>query len=189
MKKRILGAVIAAVVMMLLFAACSDEPQLIAYETASKVSSVSATQFGSNYYVVVSWSAAKDGSGYRVFAQQSGTKSIIDCDYGQNISVYSPKIAGITGGPTVGNPSSYLDTQPNTDPDAWSKLIRVQYTVTSGNSSGGGTITSTINGDLPSGIWRFGVQTVSPYPNTTYSDIKWSEYVTVASGTLINNTW
>jgi len=178
MKKRILGAVIAAVVMMLLFAACSDEPQLIAYETADKVSAVNVAQIGSNYFVIVSWSAAKDGSGYRVYAQQSGTKSIIDCGWGQNEDVYSSK-AG-----TVGSPYSYLDTKPNIGAiDSWSKCIEVQYQVTYGT---GILATSEIDGDLPSGSWRFGVQTVSPYPNTANSDIKWSDYISVLSGTPIN---
>jgi len=168
MKKRIIGAVIAAVVMMLLFAACSDEPQLVAWEKAEKVAKVDVTQISGFYFVIISWDAAKNGTGYDVYAQQKDTKTLISCGYGQNKLTYR---VGSTG-----TPLTSIDSIDNTEIDKWSKCIAVQYTYIYGT---GGSATTYTRGDLPPGTYRFGVQTRTALTNTNPSDIKWSDDFTV----------
>jgi len=78
MKKRLMSAVIAAVVLMALFAACGDEVQTVANETAKQVGTITVTQLAKNYYVVVSWDAVEGGTGYQVYVQVEGKNNILN---------------------------------------------------------------------------------------------------------------
>jgi len=175
MKKRIIGAIIAAIVMALLFAACGD-PQIVEQSKASTVDAVNVAQISSNYFVVVSWTATKDASGYNVFIQQQDKNTINSITGAQNSKIYRAPPSGST----LYQPY-YIDIADNDDIDAWSTYISVQFTL----GTGGSVYKS---GTLPADTsYRFGVQTISPLPNKTNSDIKWSEYVRVVAPA--NLTW
>jgi hypothetical protein len=110
MKKRLISAVIAAVVLMFLLAAC-DEPQevkIVGYAQSETVEKVTATQTINRAYITVTWDAITNGSSYNVYVQQEGKKSMNYIGNGQNNSIYG----GVDG-----------TSIPNTDLDKWSYNI------------------------------------------------------------------
>jgi len=171
MKKNFIGAAAAAVVLMVLFAACDNEPQevkLVGYPLAAQVSSVTVTQTSNKYHIIVSWDAIKDGNGYKVYYQQEDKNTVDSFGAAQNDFTY-PSAS------TVSGTYAYLDNlTANDDVDKWSAAISVKFTYT----SYGLTYT---RGTLPPGTYRFGVQSSDTDPNHKDSDIKWSDYITVAA--------
>jgi len=161
MKKRLIGAALVAVVIMAVFASCSDEPQDVNvvndyinivndyFTRSNAVSSVSAAQTTDNNYVIVSWDAIEGGVSYNVYIQQQGKNTINANGYGQNNYTYSV----VDGSSSV-----------NTDIDKWSVNITVR------------SYYGYIN--LPAGNYRFGV-TAQDITHNTQSDITWSGYITV----------
>jgi len=168
MKKRLIGAAIAAVVLMTLFAACGDDVQTIAYDEAEQVGDITVTQIAKNYYVVISWDAVEDGTGYSVYAQQEGKKTVINLGSGNNSNTYS------NYSPETEN----VKSTPNSDIDKWVKVVDVKYNKIDvyGESS-----YITPQGSFPSGSFRFGVQTNTLLPNHEDSEIKWSDYITITA--------
>jgi len=159
MKRKLIGAALAAVVLMILFAACSDEPQLVAWQPAKSVAAVTPEQTTDKYYVLIKWDAIEDGTNYQVYVQEEGKKTVYQFGGGQNSNIYSPT----TGFPSI----------PNTDRDKWSKIISVEYTITG---------TTYTDGELPNGKkYRFGVVTEDIKPSHSSSEIKWSDYISVAA--------
>lgn len=169
-----MGAVIAAIVLMALSASCAPDVQdvnIVGYEQAGQVSSVTVSQIGSNYYVLISWDAVKNGTDYLVYYQQDGKKTANYLGNGQNQST----ISTTTG--TTYSPPSLVYTR-NTDLDKWSTTISIQYT---SSYTFGGTTTTSTSGVLAPGTYRFGVATNDINPLNTTSDVKWSAPFTVAA--------
>jgi len=170
MKKRLMSAAIAAVVLMALFAACGEEVQTVANETAKQVGTITVTQLANNYYVVISWDAVEDGTGYSVYAQPEGKKTVIQ--------LYSSSASNTNTYSNTDPVSDNYKSTPNSDIDKWNYIANVKYTQKTGSSS---SPTITYPGDVPSGSVRFGVQTRNALPNHEYSEIKWSDYVTITA--------
>jgi len=197
MKKRLMSAAIVAVVLMALFAACGDDVQTVANETAKQVETITVTQLAKNYKVLVSWDAVEGGTGYRVYAQVDGKNSIISNGgssnnygdiWGWNQTNYSNETPE----------SEYLKETPNASAvDNYVCTLNVQYIYTDydlvwdstagkyvpdKDANGNPIINNTsIQGIIPAGRVRFGVQTYTANPNQQPSEIKWSDPVTIAA--------
>jgi len=176
MKKRLMSAVIAAVVLMALFAACGEEVQTVASETANQVGDITVTQLAKNCYVLISWDAVEDGTGYQVYCQQEGKKSVIELDWGWQWNTI-----------TNNDPEDeYLDYKAITDPDKWCYPAQVKRKRLDGPASD--PYISYI-GKVPTGRVRFGVQTYTANPNKAQSEIKWSDYKDIAAPKDVDNTY
>ena len=156
MKKRLIGAVLSAVVLMILFTACSDDTQevrIVGYAQADTVSRVSVEQTSITYnnairYVIITWDAIENGTDYTVYVKQDGKKSIVSLGSGTNAYSYSTADGSSTN---------------NYDFDKWSLRIKASDIV--------GT------GSYISSSYRFGVSASDSNPNHTYSDIVWSDTI------------
>jgi len=150
MKKKLFGMALIAVFLMVMFSACDIEVISTAPK-ASKPSNVIAETFNMRY-VKLSWKAASGATGYNLYAQKVGTKTIISLSAsGQNDSIYMPK------------GTDDFDKAKNLDIDAWSALIYVyNYSTAGGNA-------------ITTGNYKFGVSARDADPNHTSSDIAWSK--------------
>jgi hypothetical protein len=140
---------------MVMFAACSDEPQevkIVGYDVkASKVASVTVET--SNDYILITWDAVENGTDYYIYDQKEKSKTVSTLYNGNNIT------NNLEGPDNYGSFNSSTGVWTNgTDPDKWSFLIHISW-FTGYNGS-----------------YRFGVQTIDADPNKSASDIKWSDY-------------
>jgi len=189
MKKRLMSAAIAAVVLMALFAACGEEVQTVANETAKQVGTITVTQLAKNYKVLVSWDAVEDGTAYRVYAQVDGKNTVLLSypeTWGWNqvtVSNNTPESEDVKYTPNASAVDNYvcvLDVQYiYTDYD-YSWDATAGKFVPDKDADGKPIINYTnIEGKLPSGKVRFGVQTHTAKPNQQPSEIKWSDPVDI----------
>jgi len=158
MKKRLIGIALIAVVMMVMFAACSDETVIVS-PTAGKPSDVKARQSADNKFVIITWTAAKDAYDHNVYGQQVGMNTVseyYDSSYYDTVITNKKKILldNNPGGPT------YIE---NTDPDAWIAVIPV----IAASYAGGNDITS-------GKTFKFGVQASPSKPNQVESGVAWA---------------
>jgi len=194
MNKKIIGAVIAAVVLLGAFAACSDEPQdvnVVDYDlrNAKQVTDLNVNQVGSNYYLIFTWTAVDNGSGYKLYYKEEGKKTVKEFQqpWGYSNSTVSAKspVAGRQG-------PAGLEWTRNTDVDKYNLNVDVQYTVTT-TYTGIGAPAPDIdyNGELPPGTYRFGIKTYDVRERVDPSDIKWSKPITVAApaGVTYTTAW
>jgi len=152
MKKRLIGAVLTAVVLMVLFAACSNDPQevsVVSMKQADAPSNVKAVQTTDKQYVIVTWDAAQNGVSYGVYAQLEGKKTVFSVGgYAQNYYTYSTKDG---------------DTSTNDDIDKWSLRYRL-YSL-----------------DDLIGSVRFGVIAEDIDATSQFSGVSWTDYITVVA--------
>ena len=138
MKKGLIGVAIAIVVLMVLFTACDKdkEPQdvnLVGFSKAQSVAFVTATQIGSNYYVLVSWDAVENGSNYDLYYKQEGKKTVNNYYAGTGSRGVGPQNRyTITTSSITSSTIPQISTTANTDIDKWSAVIDVQYNTYSG---------------------------------------------------------
>jgi len=193
MNKKIIGAVIAAVVLIVAFAACSDEPQevnVVDYDyqgNAKQVAAVNVAQVDSNYNLILTWEAAQDGTGYDVYCQKEGTKTV------KQLNGMGPTNEGSFSANTPAvnqkGPAGLKWTDNKTNPDNWTFAIAVQYTETTTYGTGVGAISnSQLRGNLPPGSYRFGIRTYDAINRHSPSDIKWTTYTPVAAPADVTNT-
>jgi len=195
MKKRIIGAVIATIVMMALTAACAPEVQdvnLVGQDlNAAQVSKVEVSQKGDNYFVIASWDAVKNGTGYHVYAQPDGKKTVIDLGdiwyYGNWAGVWADNdwnwVFKTPEAPDNTWKETYIDWDDknrNTDVDKWSAFIKIKHTRTKYASDPENKETVTV-GQLAPGKYRIGIQTNDINPNNNDSEIKWSAPIDIAA--------
>jgi len=187
MKKRIIGAAIAAIVLMALVAACAPEVQdvsIVDDYQAAQVAKVEAAQKGDNYYVIVSWDAAKNGTGYGLYAQPDGKKTVINLwdagnvwtsnDWNWVINPQDPD--NLWKEPEI----DWSDKNKNTDVDKWSAFIKIKHTRTKYADDPDDKETTTV-GTLAPGKYRFGVKTFDGSPKNSDSEIKWSAPFDIAA--------
>jgi hypothetical protein len=161
MKNKLVVAALAALLVCgLAFTACENGVQdvKIAYDKANAVAGVTAVlttgaTASGDRAVIVSWDAAEDANGYRLFVREGDKKTV------QQIN---------SGGGSGNYPQNYVvyaladgSTTSNTDPDKWSALVSISGSASTGKS------------------YTFGIQT-SPLTqgSVTYSDIVWSNAIT-----------
>jgi hypothetical protein len=153
MKKRLISVLIAVVFLMVMFAACSDEPQevkVVGYDTsnssASNIKAVRATGVGS--LVIVTWDAAENASNYNLYVKQEGKKTITDASSNYKGNGFSYGADGIAN-------------TPNTDVDKWTAIVNLANDIYPAGSS-----------------FRIGVRaTVIGNGDLSANGIKWSEPV------------
>jgi len=169
--KRIFGAAFAAMMVLALFAGCDTEPQevkVVGFAQAGAPSNVKAVQTTDKNYIIVYWDASKDGESYNVYVQQKDKKTHKWVSEGNNSFSYSTTDGTYRSWSSSGG---YVYST-NTDADKWSARIGV------------GSITTVLNSSsepVPAGTYRFGVSAESTSPEQQNSDIKWSDYITVAN--------
>jgi len=192
MKKRLIGAALIAVILMVAFAACEDET-VVVWPTASKASNVTAVQSADKTHVIITWDAAKDAIGYGdwISVQKDGKNQsdnlwISDevlrpgtgtwVDDGMGGTTWVPPSWDPSGNirPTntvkvKTNDASGITTEPNTDVDKWLAIVTV---VPSASAAGS---------DITAGSFKFGVKTRNAKPNEAVSDIAWSKPVSLTS--------
>jgi ABC-type antimicrobial peptide transport system permease subunit len=167
MKKRLISVLIAVVFLMVMFAACSDEPQEvnIADYSASgpSVGKVEA-KVGTNLKkVIVTWEAANNATGYNVYYQKEGVKAPSSIGSGLN-NYYTYDGNG---------DQTYASGSPvyNTDPNKWTAIFDIP--------------TTTNPYTFTSGKYKFGVQVKEVIGDAyNYFPVKWSDPIDVTIVTV-----
>ena len=170
MKRKMIGVAVAAVVLMAFFAACDNGAQdvkTIGYLVADAPTGVKAAQTTDKNYVIITWDAVQNGTGYTVYWQLDGKKTITQL---------------FSGGSYSGNSNSFTyavadgKESPNSDVDKWSGLLEIDPTYKIGDTE----FKSPYLGKI-----RFGVRANVLVPGSgstgNTSDVVWSDYITVAA--------
>ena len=180
MKRKMIGAVVAAVVLMAFFAACDNGAQdvkSVGQIQPDAPASVSAVQSKDKYAVILTWDAVKDGTSYSVYYQIDGKKTIGQLSNGQNQYTYNPADGT--------NQADDGKTLYNTDVDKWSASLTIDpdYKI-------GGTVIKSTTRYL--GKVKFGVRANAYIPGTGWgtgnssSDITWSAPIDVTAPVVEN---
>jgi len=114
MKKGLIGAVIAAVVLMVLFPACGpEEVKVVEMVKASAPSNVSASYAAATRILTVKWEAAENAVEYGLYAQQNNVRDIIEIDSISPDDVYDILYPGYSTLTKVSNAYTYTVTIPS----------------------------------------------------------------------------
>jgi hypothetical protein len=161
MKKRLISVLIAVVFLMVMFAACSDEPQEVKVVGQSMsnptVNSVTVVKSNDNKSVILTWDAVENGTAYTVYWQREGKKTVERI--GSEVYDYSDSPLKFIGWWKTYNAA--LVSSDNTDQDKWTAVY-------------------TFNTATPSAKYRFGISaSVVGAGSLNTTSIKWSEYIQI----------
>ena len=102
MKKGLIGAVIAAVVLMVLFPACGpSEVKVVEISKAGAPSNVSVSFAAATRILTVKWEAAENAISYTLCGQQKDVRDIVFTDTIEPDDVYMVSIPGYTPDPLL----------------------------------------------------------------------------------------
>jgi hypothetical protein len=118
MKKRLISVLIAVVFLMVMFAACSDDPQevkIVGTSSSSSASNVNAVLTGDKESAILTWDAAQNAYEYDICVQQEGKKTVERAS-GSASNEYTYNASGVGSA--------------NLDVDKWAAKISVRYYTT-----------------------------------------------------------